>query len=103
MNDEEKAIAYEKLLEIKNNVPLSIPFPKTEETEEKEFQNLIDDVSKNIARNHYKILHDWFMAILSKSYEETGTINPRDFTLNQSPIGGKGSFEVGYKYWFTKE
>jgi hypothetical protein len=62
-----------------------------------ELQNIV----KEIAENHRKIIDDWCKAYLSQLYEEGFEIKPGCFTLcEQVPTFHKGKDCMVKKYWF---
>lgn len=59
----------------------------------------IEEAVRDIAANHRKIINEWCKAYLAQTYEETGSIKPGDFTLNEQWWEENG--KMGKRYWFT--
>ena len=59
---------------------------------------LLQEIVQNIARNHRQIIDDWCKAYLAQIYEETGSIKPGDFTLNQQAWDKDG---IAMRWWFS--
>lgn len=63
-----------------------------------ETDKLLQEAIENIARNHRQIIDDWCKAYMAQIYQETGSIKPGDFTLNEQDYFRDG---IGKRYWFT--
>jgi hypothetical protein len=61
----------------------------------------IEKAVKDIMENHHKIINDWCKAYMAQIYQETGSIKPGDFILNeQVAMFHKGENCMAKKYWF---
>ncbi len=51
--------------------------------EEINLDKKIEEATREIAKHHREILNEWCKAYLAQIYQETGSIKPGDFTLNE--------------------
>lgn len=61
--------------------------------------SIVDRACREIAFNHHKIIDDWCKAYMAQIYQETGSIKPGDFILNEQNLNWKEG-KLGKRYWF---
>lgn len=67
---------------------------------DKEWEDVIAEVTKEIRINHNKIIDDWYKAYLAQRYKQGKSIDVGSFTLNiQNEYTKEG---CNCKYWFEE-
>lgn len=60
---------------------------------------ILSQITAEIAKNHRQILDDWCKAYLAQIYQETGCVKPGDFILNERDFHEHNG-KLVKTYWF---